>query len=114
MQPWSTEYARSLSLDQWVDEIEARFVRVIEQEINSLPFRTPLKETVAKCGVESEGLSPCLVDWDIYSISFSAEITSLTFTGWFFAVTRPWHRTQDDEIAVEPSWLTTTMRVKPF
>ena len=57
-----------------MDEIEARFVLAIEQQINSLPFRDPLKETVTKCGVE-EFSPPVLVDWDIYSISFSEEIT---------------------------------------
>ena len=66
MQPWSTQYARSLSVEQWVDEIGARFVKAIQQEVNSLPLREPIKSTLAKCGVEPESLSPCLVDWDIY------------------------------------------------
>ena len=51
--------------------------------------------------VESEGLSPCLVDWDIYTVSILGETSSLPFTACFFATTRPWHRTQDDEIALE-------------
>jgi len=102
MQPWSTQYARSLSVEQWVDEIGARFVKAIQQEVNSLPLREPIKSTLAKCGVEPESLSPCLVDWDIYNASVLGETASLTFTDWFFVITRPWHRPQDDEIAVEP------------
>ena len=47
------EYARSLSLPQWLDEIEIRFFHAIKEQIDSLPFRAPIKETVAKCGVES-------------------------------------------------------------
>ena len=46
IQPWSTEYARSLSVAQWVDEIEARFVLAIEQQINSLPFRGSLYKVI--------------------------------------------------------------------
>jgi len=48
------EYSiRSLSVAQWVDEIEIRFFHAIKKQVDSLPFRAPLKETVAKCGVES-------------------------------------------------------------
>jgi hypothetical protein len=80
MQPWSTQYARSLSVAQWVDEMETRFFHAIKEQIDSLPFRAPLKSTVAKCGVEPEGLFSCLIDWDIYTVSILGETSSLTFT----------------------------------
>jgi hypothetical protein len=90
MQPWSTQYARSLSLDQWPDEIGTRFVKDFANRIDSLPFRDPIKSTLATFGIE--GLCwPVLVDWDIYTISFERpEITSLTFSAWFFATAPPW------------------------
>jgi hypothetical protein len=101
------EYSiRSLSVAQWVDEIEIRFFHAIKEQIDSLPFRAPIKETVAKCGVEPDDFSPpCVVDWDIYTVSIRGEMTSITFTGWFFATTRPWHQTEDDEITPEPVWV---------
>ena len=39
---------------------------------------------------------------DIYTVSIPGETSSLTFTAWIFATTRPWHRAQDDEISPEP------------
>jgi hypothetical protein len=84
-------FARSLSLDQWIDEIETRFLYDITNRIDSLPFREPLKSTLAKFGVESEDFSPpCLVDWDIYTVSIRGEICSLPFTGWFFVHYPAW------------------------
>jgi hypothetical protein len=89
MEPWSTEYARSLSWEQWPDEIDVRFVPDIANRINALPLREPIKSTLATFGIE--GLSwRVLTDWDIYTVSIHGEITSLTFSAWFFATAPPW------------------------
>ena len=35
---WSTDYARSLTKDQWTGELERRFFNDIHREITSWPF----------------------------------------------------------------------------
>jgi hypothetical protein len=52
--------------------------RDIANRIDSLPFRDPIKSTLAKFGVE-ELSWPVQVDWDINSISFRDEDKSTVF-----------------------------------
>jgi hypothetical protein len=102
MQPWSTQYARSLSLDQWPDEIHTRFVADFANRIDSLPLRDPIKGALAKFGIEPPEF--CQVDWDIYTIAIQGEKTSLTFSGWFFATIPSWYQGGYGETAPEPVW----------
>ena len=39
---WSTDYARSLTKDQWTDELRSRFMNDICREITSLAVRKPV------------------------------------------------------------------------
>jgi len=102
MQPWSTQYARSLSLSQWIDEIHTRFVQDIANRIDSLPLYDPtIKATLAKFGV-TELSWPVLVDWDINSISFRGEMTLFIFSAYFFVETPTWYQLPYGETAPEP------------
>jgi len=102
MQPWSTQYARSLTLNQWPDEIGTRFVQDIANRIDSLPLYDPtIKATLAKFGV-TELSWPVLVDWDINSISFRGEMTLFIFSAYFFVETPTWYQLPYGETAPEP------------
>ena len=102
MQPWSTQYARSLTLNQWPDEIGTRFVQDIANRIDSLPLYDPtIKATLAKFGV-TELSWPVLVDWDINSISFRGEMTVFIFSAYFFVETPTWYQLPYGETAPEP------------
>jgi hypothetical protein len=103
MQPWNTNYARSLTPNQWPDEIGTRFVQDIANRIDSLPLYDPtIKATLAKFGV-TELDWPTLVDWDINTISFRDEMTLLDFSAYFFIETdEDWLRLPYGEPAPEP------------
>ena len=102
MQPWSTQYARSLSLSQWIDEIHTRFVQDIANRIDSLPLYDPtIEATLAKFGV-MELSWPVLVDWDINSISFRGEMTVSIFSAYFFVETPSWYQLPYGEPEPEP------------
>jgi hypothetical protein len=102
MQPWSTQYARSLSLEQWRDEIGLRFVQDICNRIGSLPLYDPsIKATLAKFGV-TELSWPVLVDWDVNTVSFRDEMTALAFAAYFFVETASWYQLPYGEPDPEP------------
>src|SRR5262249_7521437 len=101
MEPWSTDYARSLSLDQWPDQIHARFVEDFANRIDSMPFRNPIKSELARFGVV-ELSWPVLVDWDINSISFRDDSTLFIFSGYFFVEVPSWYPLPSGESAPEP------------
>ena len=113
MQPWSTDYARSLSISQWIDEILARFVEDFRNRIDSLLLHDPIKSELAKFGV-TELSWPTMVDWDINSISFRDEMTLLDFSAYFFVDVPNWYSLPSGESAPEqllenedgsqPSW----------
>src|SRR6516164_9319336 len=92
MKPWSTDYARSLSLDQWIDEILGRFIQDFANRIDSLPLHDPLiKATLAKFAVQTLDW-PTMVDWDINSISFRGDCTLFLFSAYFFIETGDWYQ----------------------
>jgi hypothetical protein len=95
MKSWSTQYARSLSDEQWIDEIRTRFLDAINREIESLPFREPLRSTLEHFDVDLSDLF--FTQWDIYTMSVSEQSSSLTFTAWFFADSPEW------SAAIDPS-----------
>jgi hypothetical protein len=103
MTPWSTEYARSLSLNQWPDEIHHRFVAGFANRIDAMLLHDPtIKVELAKFGVEDLSW-PMSADWDINTISFQGDdVTVFNFSAWFFVETASWYQLPYGEIAPEP------------
>jgi hypothetical protein len=94
--PWSLSYARSLSKEQWEDEIRSRFFDAIRREIESGPFREPLRSFLEKLNVNFAGKHPFLFSWDIYSALVVEDKSQLKFTAWFYAITYPWDQSEPD------------------
>jgi hypothetical protein len=88
MEPWSIQYARSLSAAQWTEEIGTRFVQAIADHFNSLPLRDPIATELARYGAELD--REAIVEWNLYSVSIRGELTEFTFVAWFFATVPPW------------------------
>jgi hypothetical protein len=93
---WSTDYARSLTKDQWTDELSTRFMDDIRREITSLAAREPVR-----LALEQHSLEPLsdneYSNWKIYNVSISGEISSLSVIAYFWQVAPPWQ-----DIGVEP------------
>jgi hypothetical protein len=97
MTAWSIDYARSLTKDQWHDEIKRRFLDDITREIESSPFREPLRSVLEQLDVDFQGEHAFPVwNWDIYTVSTFEENSLLRFTAWFYAGTSPWHQAEID------------------
>jgi len=92
MTTWSTEYAGSLTEAQWRNEIEIRFFDAIRREIESWPFREPLRSVLEGLDVDFEGEHAFLWNWDVYTVSIFEQNSLLRFTAWFYAGTHPWHQ----------------------
>ena len=102
MTTWSTECARSLTEAQLGNVIEIRFFGAIRQEIESSPFREPLRSVLEQLDVDCQGEHPFLWNWDIYTVSILEENSLLRFTAWFFAsaTTPPWRQAEIDPVSV--------------
>src|SRR5262249_17524697 len=94
--PWSTQYARSLSEAQWEEEIGTRFFEAIRQQIESAPFREPLRSFLEKLNVDFRGEHAFLFSWDIYTASLVGDKSDLTFTAWCAASTYRWDQSKRD------------------
>ena len=93
---WSTDHARSLTKDQWTDELSARFMDDICREITSLAVREPVRLALEQHSLESLGDNEHS-NWKIYNVSISGEISSFFLTAYFWQVAPPWQ-----DIGVEP------------
>jgi hypothetical protein len=93
---WSTDYARSLTKDQWTGELERRFLNDICREINSLAARGPVCLALEQHSLEPLG-DNVHSNWKIYNVSISGEISSLSVTAYFWQIAPPWQ-----DIGVEP------------
>ena len=93
---WSTDYARSLTKDQWTGELERRFFDDIRREITSLAVRKPVCLALEQHSLEPLGDNEHS-NWKIYNVSISGEISSLSVTAYFWQVAPPWQ-----DIGVEP------------
>ena len=93
---WSTDYARSLTKDQWTGELERRFFDDICREITSLAVRKPVCLALEQHSLEALGDDEHS-NWKIYNVSISGEISSLFVTAYFWQVAPSWQ-----DIGVEP------------
>jgi len=93
---WSTDYARSLTKDQWTGELERRFFDDICREINSLAAREPVCLALEQHSLEPLGDNEHS-NWKIHNVSISGEISSLSVTAYFWQVAPSWQ-----DIGVEP------------
>ena len=67
---WSTDYARSLTKDQWTGELESRFFDDICREITSLAVREPVRLALEQHSLEALGDNEHS-NWKIYNVSIS-------------------------------------------
>src|SRR6266478_3345416 len=72
---WSTDYARSLTKDQWTGELESRFFDDIRREITSLAVREPVRLALERHSLEALAHNEHS-NWKIYNVSISGEISS--------------------------------------
>ena len=86
---WSTDHARSLTKDQWTDELSTRFMDDIRREITSLAVRKPVSLALEQHSLEPLGDNEHS-NWKIYNVSISGEISSLSVTAYFWQVAPPW------------------------
>ena len=93
---WSTDYARSLTKDQWTDELQRRFMNDIWREMNSLAVRKPVCLALDTKGLEPLG-DDAHSNWKIYNVSVSGEISSLSVIAYFWQTAPEWQ-----DIEVEP------------
>ena len=95
---WSTDYARSLTKDQWTGELDRRFFDDIRRELTSLAVREPVRLALQQHSLEPFGDNEHS-NWKIYNVSISEEISSLFVTAYFWQIAPPppWQ-----DIAVEP------------
>ena len=93
---WSTDYARSLTKDQWTGELDRRFFDDIRREITSLAVREPVRLALERHSLEALGDDEHS-NWKIYNVSISGEISSFFVTAYFWQVAPPWQ-----DIGVKP------------
>jgi len=93
---WSTDYARSLTKDQWTGELDRRFFDDIRREITSLAVREPVRLVLQQHSLEALGDNEHS-NWKIYNVSISGEISSFFATASFWQIAPPWQ-----DIGVEP------------
>ena len=93
---WSTDHARSLTKDQWTDELRTRFWKNILRKITSLAVREPVRLALEQHSLEALGDDE-YSNWKIYNVSISGEISSLSVIAYFWQVAPPWQ-----DIGVEP------------
>ena len=93
---WSTDYARSLTKDQWTGELDRRFFDDIRREITSLAVREPVRLALQQRSLEPFGDNEHS-NWKIYNVSISGEISSFFVTAYFWQLAPPWQ-----DIGVEP------------
>ena len=93
---WSTDYARSLTKDQWTGELERRFFDDIRREITSLAVRKPVCLALEQHSLEPLDHKEYSI-WKIYNVSISGEISSLSVTAYFWQDAPPW-----EDIGVGP------------
>jgi hypothetical protein len=93
---WSTDYARSLTKNQWTDELGKRFMDDICREITSLAVREPVRLALQQHSLEPFGDNEHS-NWKIYNVSISGEISSFFVTAYFWQVAPSWQ-----DIGVEP------------
>jgi hypothetical protein len=93
---WSTDYARSLTKDQWTRELERRFFNDIRREITSLAVREPVRLALEQHSLEPLGDNEHS-NWKIHNVSISGEISSFSVTAYFWQIAPPWQ-----DIGVEP------------
>jgi len=93
---WSTDHARSLTKDQWTDELRTRFMDDIRPEITSLAVREPVRLALDQHSLEALGDNEHS-NWKIYNVSISGEISPFFVFAYFWQVTPPWQ-----DIGVEP------------
>jgi len=86
---WSTDYARSLTKDQWTGELDRRFFDDIRREITSLAVREPVRLALQQHSLEPFGDNEHS-NWKIYNVSISEEISSLFVTAYFWQIAPPW------------------------
>jgi hypothetical protein len=91
---WSTDHARSLTKNQWTDELSMRFMDDICREITSLAVREPVRLALEQHSLEALGDNEHS-NWKIYNVSISGEISSFFVTAYFWQVAPPW---QDIEL----------------
>ena len=93
---WSTDHARSLTKNQWTDELSMRFMDDICREITSLAVREPVRLALEQHSLEALGDNEHS-NWKIHNVSISGEISSFFVTVYFWQVAPPWQ-----DIGVEP------------
>jgi hypothetical protein len=93
---WSTDYARSLTKDQWTGELESRFFDDIRREITSLAVRESVRLALEQHSLEALAHNEHS-NWKIYNVSISGEISSFFVTAYFWQVAPSWQ-----DIGVEP------------
>jgi hypothetical protein len=86
---WSTDYARSLTKDQWTRELERRFFYDIRREITSLAVREPVRLALEQHSLEPLGDNEHS-NWKIHNVSISGEISSFSVTAYFWQIAPPW------------------------
>jgi hypothetical protein len=93
---WSTDYARSLTKDQWTDELYSRFMEDLCAEIDSWAVREPVRLALEKHSLDSlDGYQHS--NWKIYDVSISGEISSLYVNAYFWISSPSWNA-----VGVEP------------
>jgi hypothetical protein len=98
MNPWSSDYARSLTKDQWVGIIETRFLE-INREIESFALAEPMRSTLVRHSLEPFTENE-LCEWNFHNVRVSGGISTLAVTAYF------WQTAYDPtgQIEVEPIW----------
>jgi hypothetical protein len=86
---WNLSYAGSLCVEGWRNEIGTRFFDAICREIESAPYREPLRSFLENLNVDFSGEYPFLFSWDIYSARVAGDKSELKFSAWFYATTYP-------------------------
>jgi hypothetical protein len=94
---WSTDYARSLTKDQWTGELDRRFFDDIRREITSLAVREPVRLALQQHSLEPFGDNEHS-NWKIYNVSISEEISSLFVTAYFWQIAPPWQDIGEESI----------------
>ena len=80
----------SLSKDQWTEELGNRFFSGITREVNSFPFRRPVRSVVELLSLQTDVEYAFHANWKIYGVSIATEISSLFLTALFWGFTAPY------------------------